>query len=213
MTGARLSNPDLELLDTLALRCRTMSVDQVAEHWWPGERPNRRRVRRRLSRLALKGWVRCWRAPARKLAELSAPLACWRPEFEQPDLGEVARITRSRWRHPVQSIELVGATRRACRHFGAVAARKPRPSETSHDLGLTAVFLTLVRRDRAHREQWWSEERLRKLGYGDQIRLPDAMLRSKAGDVVIEFAGAYCRAKLEAFHAFCVSRQLAYELW
>jgi hypothetical protein len=43
--------------------------------------------------------------------------------------------------------------------------------------------------------------------------LPDAMIRTPQGSIIIEFGGAYSKSKIEHFHRFCAERNLPYELW
>lgn len=83
----------------------------------------------------------------------------------------------------------------------------------SHDLTLAGIYLRLRASDPAVAESWIPEYRMRRLGFGDRMRLPDALVERQGERVVIELGGEYSTAKLTEFHGFCVREGLRYEIW
>jgi len=78
---------------------------------------------------------------------------------------------------------------------------------------MAGVYLTMLDRDPSIRRFWLSEARLRQLGYGDGVFLPDAMIVSGESRTVIEFGGSYSHGKVARFHESCADEALPYEIW
>jgi hypothetical protein len=76
------------------------------------------------------------------------------------------------------------------------------------------MFLA-VRRDRpALIKKWIGEDRLAPHRVGE--KLPDAVVADSPEELpklVLEFGGAYDKARLERFHLDCEERGLPYEVW
>ena len=109
--------------------------------------------------------------------------------------------------------DAVIATRQATREFGGyIGGRRPRDSETTHDIHLAQVYLRLRTRQPELLSQWVSEAQQYAEGGGKNERLPDVIIRDTGiPQFVIEFGGAYSKPKLEAFHA--ASAEIPYQLW
>jgi hypothetical protein len=88
----------------------------------------------------------------------------------------------------------------------------PREIERTHDIHLARVYLIYRRRFPELLNGWVFEEKLRLEQFHGE-RLPDALLRSASGEKVIEFGGAYSKAKLAAFHHFLSPKSIPYEVW
>jgi hypothetical protein len=108
----------------------------------------------------------------------------------------------------------------AANRFGGYGGRPPRAVERTHDIHMARVYLLYRLREPELIRQWVFEEEVkmeRKLesrGERQQDeKLPDVIIRSPAGTRVIEFGGAYSKAKLASFHAYCKERSLPYEIW
>lgn len=145
--------------------------------------------------------------------EITSPAAVWERGDEVPNFGQVSWALKSRWVKPPTLTSFVIATHLAGNYFGGKGGRHPRPTEWTHDLHMSGVFL----RFRQHHPElvpyWLSEDAIRKEAGGRGVKIPDALIRTKNFERVIEFGGAYGKNKLKDFHAFCEGRGLAYEIW
>ncbi|TWT44467.1 hypothetical protein RAS1_08820 [Phycisphaerae bacterium RAS1] len=209
---ANLTDRDRDLLDALTLRVRVLAVKQIAAEWFGRTAEPVKNARRRTNELARSGLVECFTAQVRPPLRLTQPIACWKPGDPPPRLAPLSGRLLKRWTAPVAATGLVVATRSAGRWMGGDGGRRPRRSEASHDLTVAAVYLNWRRRAPKEAE-WQSEARLRRLGFGDQTRLPDAMVEIDGVRTVIEIGGAYSTEKLAEFHEFCWREGLPYEIW
>lgn len=209
---ANLTDRDRDILDALTLRVRVLAVEQIAAEWFGRTADPVKNARRRARELVQLGCVECFTAPVRPPLELTEPLVRWAPREPAPNMQRVSGRLLKRWTAPVAPALLVVATRTAGRWLGGEGGRRPRRSESSHDLTVAAVYLGW--RSRApEAAEWISEARLRAQGFGDQIRLPDAMVQLDGVRTVIEIGGAYSTEKLTEFHEFCWREGLPYEIW
>jgi len=94
--------------------------------------------------------------------------------------------------------------------FGGHGGRYPRESEETHDIHLAAVYLRFRSIAPALASSWVSEARIKRERKTNRGKLPDAMVDKRR---VIEFGGAYKKAKLAAFHKYCAAREFDYEVW
>jgi len=208
-----LSPRDRDLLDTLTLRVRVLSVAQVARCWFGHVGEPVRQASRRLAILERSGLIQQASMPARPELVLHRPLLMWRPGRDEPDFNGLATALDRRWREPAAPTKVLIATRRAGNSRGGFGGRWPRRSELSHDLTLAGLYLAWRSTRKGPQSEWISEARLRREGFGLEQRLPDAMIRDAGDRRIIELGGAYSAAKLRDFHCFCVEQELPYELW
>ena len=207
-----LKRRDHELLQALAHKVRLFSLRQIAEHWWSDEIANARRRLRTLARAQL---VLPITVAARTLPPIEAPFVVWKPGQPVPDFGRIAYQLQSRWqRRAVRSVTAYIATQHAVQLYGGKARGELKhPLQATHDLGVAAVWLRL----HAHAPEWaaaWrGEDLLAHTRRGE--KLPDGFIVNDAGATtwVIEFGGAYDRARVLDFHADCASRNLPYQIW
>jgi hypothetical protein len=208
-----LTERDKALVDILIRRVRVMSVDQVARTFWPTAAKPVEAATKRLHDLAEEGWVTFFTVMAHPELQLEAPLTLWQPGTPPPDFGPIAQIMRSRWSGLERNTEVVSATARAGTELGGHGGRIPRPSETTHDLHLSSVYLAM-RKDLPTRTQSWRcEADIAASGQRHGQKLPDAVVRDGRSFTAIEFGGAYPRPKLEEFHSFCAGKKMGYEIW
>lgn len=211
--GSNLTARDRAILDTLTRRVRVLSMDQVARTWYAKTvRPIQNAVKR-LRSLEVAGLVEQFSMPARPELVLGGPLLTWHPGGKRPDWERLSYRLTARWNKPAVPTPLIIATRSAGTWLGGFGGRRPRRSEVSHDLSFAGVYLHWLRCNPSQRDDWISEARLRHLGFGDQARLPDALVQRDGRRTVIELGGAYSADKLREFHGFCADRGLPYELW
>lgn len=208
-----LTERDNEILATLTRRVKALSLTQVQGAWWPGA--TSRTVLSRMRQLESNGWLQVVGLPAKGIDfRVTNPLV---PADELPgvlELRSLVAIARSRWQAPVRVVQSVAATRQAARYFGG-HAQVPRPSEATHDLFLSAVYLRYLCTTPSDIESWLGERQVARLVDGGDSKVPDALLKSSAhGLTAVEVVGeSYSATKLEAFQSFCSSRGWRCELW
>ena len=79
---------------------------------------------------------------------------------------------------------------------------------------MEAVFLHYRERSPELIQVWRSEaSNLWKRGGSKNEKLPDEILDQPGAPKIIEFGGAYSKAKLEKFHDYCESTDTPYEVW
>lgn len=211
---AALSGTDFEIVETLALRVRLLTVPQIARTWWAASAHSRACARRAALGLQRRGLVRTITLVAHPELVLENPVISWNLGQGAPDFAAGARVVRTRWTASPEMVRVIIATAEAAHFFGGIARSDPRRSEQTHELHMSTVFLVLAARSPELVPFWKPEGWLRRSRpSGPGVKLPDAMLRSPTGIRVIEFGGAYSRQKLEAFHAFCADASLPYEVW
>lgn len=207
----RLTDRDLGILEVLTRRVRVLTVAQISRTWWGGDGTSG--ATSRLATLAAGGFVRRLRFNAHPELQLLAPVVTWRPGLLAPQFGPLAYALAGRWSRPDELTPAVVATRLAATRVGGEGGRVPRPSEVSHDITFSGVYLRLRATQPERAALWLSEGQLYRQGWGRDGRLPDALIDDPAERTVIELAGTYPKKKLEAFHRFCEEEELGYELW
>lgn len=188
-----------QIVETLSKRVRVLSITQVAREWWPDAADGEGLAKRFLNRLAARGRVRMLRLFARPELIPTEPLVTWQPGLPVPDFGALAYQLRRRRTGPaVETACVISA-------FG----RPPRPTDTTHDLHLAAVYLLMRRELPTRAATWQFEDSLQKRGE----KLPDARVRDGKKWTVIECGGEYAPHRLESDHKYCAERAWGYEIW
>lgn len=212
-TPVTLTSRDRELLDTLAVRVRVLTLTQVARTWWGATANPKRQSRERLARLERAGWVETFTATARPELTLAGPLATWKQGGDEPDMDALAYALQVRWQESAKVQPMVTAKLQAGKLFGGDGGRKPRASETTHDLHLSSIYLKLRSENAKLASTWRSEARLAKERADGVGKVPDAMIIDRGQRRVIEFGGSYSARKLREFHTYCAQQKWAYEIW
>jgi hypothetical protein len=209
---------DHELLETLALRVKVLTVEQIARTWWSDETAPVTRCRKHLRRLAGRGLVEVFPMMAHPEVDLTEPLAVWQPGLDSPDPGSASYQAKQRWKDASHQTDLVIVTEQGASPHGGAAGRCPRVSEATHDVHLAAVYLRMRRELPTRARSWLSETAIAAGALGERPpgsgeKQPDALVRDGRGRTAIEFVGDYTPAKLTAFHEHCARRRWGYELW
>jgi hypothetical protein len=208
-----ITNRDRAILDALVHRVRVLSVGQVARTWFGTTSDPDRFAARRVAVLEGAGLVERCDLLARPELRFGAPLARWCTGEVVPTFSQVATKLAARWREPVRQTPAVIATKTAGTRLGGVGGRRPRRSEASHDLSLAGLYLRFVAREPEVAKTWVSESGLRRFGFGNAAKLPDALVYRDGEPIIVELGGTYGAGKLREFHGFCREHGLRYELW
>ncbi len=210
-----LTPRDDEILRTLALSVRMLSLAQVAKAWWMPTPAGQANARRRLASVAETGLLRSAHVHARPLPELPGPVLAWNPGGPDPDFDAISWTLQSRWTKPPRRIVVYFVTRRGANQYGGRLRGKIKQElQATHDLGVAEVYLQLRARAPEVALRWTGEDTLRLTRKRQKI--PDAVLRPSAPNarpLVIEFGGAYDARRVRSFHRDCSQRKLSYEIW
>jgi hypothetical protein len=211
----RLTSRDSEILDHLSTSVRLFSLDQIARAWWGNSEDPQKLADERMLRLARAGWVERYSVLVRPLPKITAPVACWRPGKSAADFGKVAWRVQSRWKKGSRKCLVVVASDRTTKSRLGKSARGIRQYfQLTHDLGVAETFLRFRETRPEEATLWRGEGMIASLRR--KRKVPDAII---SGDtiwppkLIVEFAGAYARRRIEVFHWFCEKERLAYELW
>lgn len=208
-----LTPRDRQLLETLTLRVRVISVAQAARTFWGNTAAPEENASRRISSLERAGYVARFVLVCHPELGLESPTVTWKPGEPPPDFAAASYRLKTRWSEKPKPTPVVIATEAAANWLGGYGGRRPRPSEASHDLHVAALYLRMLRDAPGRARAWQSEAQLLARVRHKGGRLPDAMIVGSKEKTVLEFGGAYSAAKLGAFHRYCAERGLPYEVW
>ncbi|GMU82435.1 MAG: hypothetical protein AMXMBFR47_23060 [Planctomycetota bacterium] len=207
---------DNQIIEALACCVRLLSLEQVADAWWPDGSDPTVHARRRLSQLVAAKWLHETHVHAGPLLRLDRPVQTWAPGDAVPNCERIARTLAQRWAtsQPPERLTVYVATKIAHREFGG----PPKPKRldalyATHDLNLASVYLHFRRHRPADASAWVGEDLRPKAGF--RMKDPDAVLEYANGrpELVIELGGKYAQADIQAFHDDCERRGRRYELW
>lgn len=210
MATAPLTRRQDLLLHALACQVRVISHFQVIR-WLAATGGEEKRV---IAPLLRENLLEALRLHVRKIKPPSRPLAVWRPGEPCPDAGRISYLAKKRYRRaPVTAVTAYVPTARLLDLFG-VPPRKPfRRGSADHDLGVTEMWLYAYKRWPKVTHRCWEGEDL----YGTERlkyeKVEDARLvhpHSKEPWVVFEYAGAYRKDRVQAFHSDLEERGLPY---
>jgi len=207
---AQLNDRDLTVLQALSRQVRVFGQRQLADALWHGDVAN---ARRRLRRYAELGLVQRQITLARPLPELLCPVFQWQPGQIAPDVGKVAFHLQSRWRYQAMRTTVVYLpTRAVIDHFGG-RQKTTIPSQVSHDLGVSEIWLWYCCHQPHLASAWRGEDLLTDTEPGESV--PDAVIvdQNEQPSLLIEFGGDYSTKRVAAFHDDAVYRSLPYQIW
>lgn len=177
-----------------------MSLQQAARTWFIETANPTDAARRMTQSLQREGLVECATLLARPEVLPDEPLAAWQPGLPKPEFGPIAWKLKKRRQDQA-------AIATPC--VAAASGRLPRPTDTTHDLHLTAVFLLMCKELPTRACSWVFEAELVRPGE----KLPDAIVTDGKAKTVIECGGEYDRKRLEEDHEFFASKGYGYEIW
>ena len=211
----RLTDRDKLILEALCQKIRIATLDQFAKTWWSECKESVSLARKRLSKLAECDFVGRERVIAAKLPVLNTAVAQWQPGEKRPDCGAIAWKLQSSWIHAPKATNVYFAGPAALQIFGGKRGKKLKATfQATHDLGVTQMYLHLVKTQPATSELWVGEDIL--AADRRKQKLPDAALVDPENTLiktVLEFGGDYDKRRVIAFHNDCEQRKLPYEIW
>ncbi len=210
-----LTDRDLQLLETLALKVRMFTLEQIASGWWGTTTRTLFNARRRLHQLIKAGFLLRYTLDARPLLASARPVFSWSPGEPPPEAEAISWKLQSRWAEgkPSRPTKIYMASQRAVNLFGGYGGHLKDPFSATHDLHMGQVYLYYFHHRPREAARWLGEDAFEKAGYG--IKDPDAFICNEQGERirVVDFGGSYDASRVAAFHVYCWERYLPYELW
>ena len=140
-----LTDKHCEILEPLTSKVRVLTHSQIARTFFARIKSKNKALHTLVTELEEAGFLKSYTSMVHPEIELKAPLCSYTPGDPDPDLGPVARETRGRWKRAPVATDIVYASRRAKHVFGGyLGGKKPRPSETRHDIHVAQVYLVPV---------------------------------------------------------------------
>lgn len=214
-TTLRLTPRDLEIIRVLCLCVRYLSMDQLRRGWWQTNSRAALAAEARIRKLVKAEWLGKSSLLARPIPKIDGPLYVWHPGDRVPDFGHFAWRAKSRWKSPPVMTSVIYAGPKASRFYVGTRPRKVRQIyQLTHDLGVAEVYLHFKDSRPAEAANWCGEAtnpfRKRHVKNADVYIYPEHKWPPK---LVVDFAGAYPKSRIQALHDYCSKNQLAYELW
>jgi hypothetical protein len=193
-----ITKNDEAFLTMLALKTRTASLKQAA---------NMGISARRVALLEREGLIETYTLLAAEPAPAPRPLVVWQPGDPVPDFGHLAYLLQTRWAElDVRAVRCVVTSKRFARSVGGQGGRKSRPSEGTHDLAVTGLYLG---QSTERQKRWKSEDP----GTNRGVKKPDAVLTGRKPVAVEQGGGSYTSSKLRGLWQWCSDQGMAVELW
>jgi hypothetical protein len=202
---------ELEIVEALTRRVRLIREDQLVSLWQEtalAPQP----FEEALKRLVSGGLLHRAVVNAHPRLSVESPLAAWRPGRKAPSALRIASRIRRRWDQLAQPTTVYWASKMAANLYGSFGGELSPLLHRDHDLLLAEVYVHYRRRFPQLAQRWLGEDVFSKAGF--RVKDPDAFLFEDGRPaLVIESAGRYGAAQIQAFHEHCVEYDLAYELW
>ena len=200
-----------DVLRTIALCVRALTVRQVSKGWFEGKADEA--AQKVLSRLENAELVKRTIVEAHPVIKLERPLLTWTRGSRTPShhqFESLATAIRDRWNQSHRAIEVFTATKRAAAAFGCfVDASGLKHCEATHDLHVAEIFLRYRQHSPDAAAGWLGEAAFPKLGFTIRgMKDPDAFIVSQNGTAttIVEFSGNYEIDHLFAFHEHCAGK-------
>ena len=207
-----LTDRDFDLLETLTLRVRILTLLQCAQLGWPQLR-NLAAPERRMRRLVDAGLIESQVINALPPTFDEEPLVAWQPDTAEPDAVEISQSARQRAGIAARPTTVYVASARGACLFGGSARGLPSMERRERELRLAAVYVRYRRQRPQEAAHWVGNAAVPKAG--DGLKDFDASLHHPRGWIlrVIHCAGRYAPRQVERFHDYCFQDDLPYELW
>lgn len=207
-----LTDRDLDLLETLTLRVRLLSLVHCAQLGWPDLR-RLAAAERRMRRIADAGLVESYVVNTLPPACDDGPLVIWQPNAAAPNVMQVSQLARQRAGAAAQPTTVYVASARGACLFGGSARGLPSMERRERELRLAAVYVRYRRQRPEEAAGWIGNAAVPKSGH--RLKDFDASLSDSRGRLVrvIHCAGRYTPEQVELFHEHCLEQDLPYELW
>lgn len=200
---------DLEIVESLALRVRVLTVRQMSAIWWRDPDRSRRVIRRCLRRLVLAGLLVRTTINALPVVPTTEPLLQWQPGQPVPDFGHLTRSVSRRSGTASIPTVVYTASRIAGNLFGGIADESPSVDGINHELRLAEVFAS---RCRETQKSWYRN----LLPADDRPYLQNGVCvidSTGALTKIVRSSQRYTVRQTERFHERCTEHALSYELW
>lgn len=222
----RLGARDQELLRLLADKVPVLSLRQIADAFFAGDKGN---AVRSLSRLLSRQLISSQQVSAKTPPAFRSPVVAWTPGQNPPSATRLSYQLGRRWAQQgirTRQCYLIGP-----RYAALTGISNPnhlrRPLHASHELAMADLYLHFHAERPTDARNWlaeqvycqphWQERLISRDGcsFGMVGQKPDALLVDENGVVIkaIELGGVYNAKRLERFHRWCQRRRLPYEIW
>jgi len=204
---------DYDLLETLALKVRILTLPQIAGGWWSESANAVPNARRRLRQLVTAGLLRRCSLSIHPILKLTMPICSWNPGDCPLDPGAVSWKLCNRWTEAPQAVTTYSASRQTVNLLASYGGSPPDFQHATHDAHVAEVYLWYLRHDPSTAAIWLGEDAFPKAGY--RVKDPDAFAIGPDGNPTraIEFGGRYDAERVADFHQHCAERRLPYEIW
>ncbi len=133
---------ETKILDALANHVRALSLEQVAQTWWPHQRTGFRRTCDSMRERGKNGCVRIDKVLSRPVVPFTERLLLWEPGQWPPNFESVSAHFRRRCRAAAGLVKVITATRRTRELSGSGGARRRlKLTQMTQELCVTEVFL------------------------------------------------------------------------
>jgi hypothetical protein len=202
---------DIETLRVaLDAHVRIMSLEQLASAAFLDARDPRRAARQLVHREVARGAWQLATGMARPLPILIEAIYT-SVGGVIPEPGRLSYRARARWTLPYRATSYVMSAESRQHDRQVSSIRRPRASELTHDLGVTAIYLELAVRDPKRAAGWLHEDQLPDIS--SSVR-PDAVILEMTGDTTyLDFLGAYSTSKVSGMLTRYVKSGMQFEFW
>ncbi len=222
----RLGARDQELLRLLTEKVPVLSLRQIADTFFAGDKGN---AVRSLSRMLSRQLLSSQQLSARTPPAFRSPVVTWTPGQNPPSATRISYELGRRWAQQglrTRQCYLIGP------RYGALTGisnpnHLRRPLQASHELAMADLYLHFHAERPTDARYWLAEQVYQQPHWRDRLisrdgcmfamvgQKPDALLVDENAVVIkaIELGGVYNAKRLERFHRWCQRRSLPYEIW
>jgi len=207
-----ITDRDSKIIQTLGLKVRVMSFNQIASLWWNNTVSGRILAKNRLKLLVQYNFLNCLYVNAHPMLKIKGPIFSWMPGDTEPDSKSLSNFLFKRLSKQPNMTTVYTLSRKSKNMIGS-GAKPFNPLHATHDIHVSEVYLFLLKNDIESAEAWISEDMITKRGKG--LVDPDAVLNysSLRPKLFVEFCGKYDAKRIDHFHSDCQNNNQGYQLW